>query len=147
VSRLLTADALLARVVARPRFNATLLALFAAVALVLAAVGLYGVISYSVAQRTREFGVRMALGATGRAVVGRVVAEGMRRTGLGVAIGLAGALLLSRLMTRLLFGVSATDPLTFAALSTLLGGVALLASWIPARRAARVDPVVALRAE
>ena len=133
--------------VAQRRFSMTMLAIFAGVALTLAAVGLYGVISYSVATRTREMGVRIALGAGRQDVVGLVVREGMGLVAAGVVAGLAGALLLTRVLASLLYGVSATDPATFAGLAALLSGVALLAAYIPARRAARVDPMVALREE
>jgi putative ABC transport system permease protein len=141
----------LARVVAEsvgePRFRTLLLGLFAAIALVLAAVGLYGLISYSVTQRTREIGIRVALGARPRQVMLPVLREGLRLALLGMGLGLAGALVATRALAVFLFGVGTTDPLTFAAVSGLLLGVALLASYIPARRALRVDPVTALRAE
>jgi putative ABC transport system permease protein len=129
------------------RFNAFLMGLFAALALLLAVVGLYGVLSYMVAQRRHEIGVRMALGAQSRNIVLLVLKQGLRLTILGVAIGLAGAFGLTRLLERLLFGVSATDPLTFILIALLLTLVALLACWMPARRAAKVDPLVALRTE
>jgi len=105
------------------------------------------VMAYSVAQRTREIGIRMALGAAQSRVLGLVIAQGARLAALGVAIGIASALALSRVLRTLLFGVSATDPLTYAAIGGLLALVALGACWLPARRAARVDPIIALRAE
>src|SRR2546426_6487529 len=123
----------------RPRYQTTLIALFALLALLLAAVGIYGVISYSVAQRTHEIGVRMALGARPRDVIRLVVGQGARLAALGVGLGLIGALALTWLMKSLLFGVSATDPLTFASIAMLLAGVALVASYLPARRASRSE--------
>ncbi len=133
--------------IAQQRFQMLLLALFAALALVLTAVGLYGVISYSVVQRTQEIGIRLALGAQTRDVLKLVVKQGMTLTLIGVALGLGSALALTRLMEGLLFGVSPTDPLTFGVIALLLAGVALLACWIPARRATQVDPLIALRYE
>jgi ABC-type antimicrobial peptide transport system permease subunit len=124
-----------------------LLAVFAGAALVLATVGLYGVISYSVAQRTRELGIRLALGAQRRDVLRLVVHEGMRFVALGIGAGLAGAFALTRLMKSLLYGVGAADPATFAALTVVLGGVALVACLIPAFRATQVNPMEALRHE
>jgi ABC-type antimicrobial peptide transport system permease subunit len=127
--------------------NLTLLGVFAAVAQVLALVGIYCVISLSVTQQTREIGVRMALGARTSALLRLVIGRGMKLVGLGIALGLAGALLLTRLMTALLFGVSPTDPAAFVSITLLLAGVALLASLVPARRATKVDPMVVLRSE
>jgi putative ABC transport system permease protein len=129
------------------RFNAFLMGLFAALALLLAVVGLYGVLSYMILQRKHEIGVRLALGAQSRSVVLLFLKQGLRLTLLGMAIGLAGAYGLMRLLERLLFGVSATDMPTFISVAMLLVGVALLACWIPARRATKVDPMVALRCE
>ena len=128
-------------------FNTTLLAIFAAVALVLTIVGLYGVMSYSVAQRTNEIGIRMALGAQTRDVLRLIVSQGFKLVLLGLAIGLIGAFALMRVISSLLFGVTTKDPGTFAAVAIMLAVVALLACYIPARRAARVDPMVALRHE
>jgi predicted permease len=142
-----TMDQLLADSLSRSRFTMLLLGIFAVVALVLAAVGIYGLIAYSVTQRTQELGIRIALGAERRDVLRLVFVQGTRLTLLGVAIGVLGALALSRLLGSLLFGVSATDPLTFAGVACLLVVVALLACFFPARRATRVDPMVALRYE
>jgi putative ABC transport system permease protein len=132
---------------ARQRFASTMLSAFAAFALLLAAVGLYGVMSYLVSQSTRDIGVRVALGARPGDIVGMVVRQGMELSAVGILAGLAGAAALTRVMSSLLFGVSATDLATFAAVPGLLAAVAFAATAIPALRATRVDPIVALREE
>jgi putative ABC transport system permease protein len=147
VSQVQTMEQVVTQATARPRFYLLLLAAFASIALVLAAVGIYGVISYSVSRRTHEIGLRMALGAGERDVLRLVVRQGMRVALAGAAAGLLGALLLTRLMSTLLYGVRSTDPATFLAVTLVLTGVAVVASYIPARRAARIDPLVALRHE
>jgi len=145
VSNIRSMEEIVSRAVARQRFSTMLLGIFAALALVLAAVGIYGVMSYSVAQRTREIGIRMALGAQRSDVLKMAVGQGLKLVLIGVAIGLASAFALTRVMASLLFGVSATDPVTFIAISLVLISVAALASFVPALRAARIDPMVALR--
>ena len=132
---------------AQPRFSVFLLGAFGVLALLLASIGMYGVISYSVLQRTQEIGIRMALGAQRRKVFGMVLGQGARLAGLGIAIGFVAALGVTRLMASFLYGVRPTDPLTFAGVSLLLLGIALLACYLPARRAMRVDPMVALKYE
>jgi predicted permease len=147
VASLRTVDAILARSQANRRFTTLLLALFSIVALTLAAIGIYGVMAYSTAQRTQEIGIRMALGARRSDVLRMVLIEGLTIGGTGLALGLAGAFALTRFMSGLLFGIGARDPLTFVALPLGLLVVAALATLIPAARATRVDPSIALRAE
>jgi putative ABC transport system permease protein len=146
VSNVRTMDEVRDAAVLRPRFLATLLGVFAASAVLLAAVGIYGLMSYTTAQRTQELGVRMALGASRPAVLRLVLGEGARLAAVGVVLGLGAALAVSRLISGMLFAVKPTDPLTLAAVSAAVAAVAALASWLPARRASRVDPARALRA-
>ncbi|MGB6884535.1 MAG: FtsX-like permease family protein [Candidatus Acidiferrum sp.] len=129
------------------RFNVILVGFFGITALLLATAGVFGVMAYSVSRRTREIGVRMALGAVSGDVLGMILGQGLRTILIGVVVGIAGALALTRTVASLLFGVTATDPLTFGAVTMLLVGAGLLACYIPARRATRVDPLVALRYE
>jgi putative ABC transport system permease protein len=133
--------------ITRERFSMLVLAIFSAVALVLAMIGTYGVVSYAVTQQSREIGIRRALGAQRADVMALVVGQGARVTGVGLALGVAGALALTRVLTRLLYGVTATDPVTFAAVTLLLGGIAMAATYIPARRAATIDPMKTLRSD
>jgi putative ABC transport system permease protein len=147
ISHVETMDQVLAESVARPRLESVLLGIFAGVALLLAAIGLYGVLAYSVSQRTREIGIRMALGASSSQLVRAVVRDGLGLILAGILGGLAASLALTRLLRSLLYHISPTDPLTLIAVCTLLLVVGLLASWLPARRAAAVDPVGSLRME
>jgi putative ABC transport system permease protein len=146
-SNIRTMETILGDSIARQRFSMLLLAIFAAVALVLAGVGIYGVMSYSVAQRTHEIGIRMALGAQTTAVLKLAVGYGLKLVVAGIVIGLVAAFALTRVMSTLLFGVTATDPTTFTLISLLLVAVAAIASYLPARRATRVNPIIALRYE
>lgn len=147
ITRVATMDEMVATHLAQPRFSAVLLNWLSGLALLMAAVGIYGVLAYSVAQRTGEFGVRLALGAQTRDILRLVVGQGMRLVLMGITIGLVAAIGLTRLLKTLLFGVSATDPMTYAGAALLLIAVALLACWIPARRATKIDPLQALRQE
>jgi putative ABC transport system permease protein len=147
LSEAMTMDEILANSVAPRRFQMILLGLFALLALLLAAVGIYGVVSYSCSQRVHEFGIRMALGAERRDLLRLVIRQGAKLTLIGVGIGIGGALVLTRFLSSLLYGVKPTDPLTLAGVSLILTAVALFASYIPARRATKVDPMVALRYE
>jgi putative ABC transport system permease protein len=133
--------------VAPQRFNVFLFGVFAGLGLLLAAIGLYGVIAYAVEQRTNEIGLRIALGAQARDIVRLILKQGLALTLIGLALGIAVSVALTRLMKSLLFGVGTTDPLTFVVIAMLLTAVALVACWVPARRATRVDPMVALRCE
>ena len=140
-------ETVLYEAVAQPRFLTLLLAIFGGVALALAAVGTYGVMSYTVAERTHEMGIRMALGAKAGSVVQLVLVQGLKVSALGLGLGLAGALALTKLMSSILYGVSNTDVMTFVSVPVLLALVSVVACWIPARRATRVDPIEVLRAE
>lgn len=147
VYSVMTMDERVGASIGAQRFYASLIGVFAVVALALAAVGLYGVIAYAVSQRTHELGVRVALGATTDRISRMVISEGLMLTGIGVGIGIAGALLLGRVVSSLLFGVSSRDPMTLVSVVVALGGIAMVASWLPARRAARVDPLIAIRGD
>jgi predicted permease len=142
-----TMEQIISTSLAERRFTMLLLIIFAATALLLAAVGIYGVMSYAVTRRIRELGIRAALGASNHEIVGLVLGEGMKLAGIGMAAGLVAAFALTRFMADLLYGVSPADPVTLLAVTLLLGGIALLACYIPARRATAVDPIVALRCE
>jgi len=147
VYRMRTMDELVSRALAPARFTLLLLTIFAGVAATLAIIGIYGVVSQAVSERTHEIGVRMALGAQVSDVLRMVVGQGLKLVSVGVAVGLLGAFALTRLLSGLLYEVSATDPTTFIILAVILSGVALAACFVPARRAARVDPMIALRYE
>jgi ABC-type antimicrobial peptide transport system permease subunit len=133
--------------VAQQRFMMLLLAVFGGVALSLAAIGIYGIMSYAVKRRTREIGIRMALGGSPRDVVRLVVGQGMQLAVIGLGVGIIAALAATKLMADMLFGITPRDPVTFGTITVLLAAVALFASWIPARRAVRTDPTTALRTE
>jgi putative ABC transport system permease protein len=140
-------DEYMSRTLAKPRFDALLLSIFAGTALVLTAIGIYGVLAYSVSQRTNEIGIRIALGAAQSSIFRLVVGEAMLLVAVSMAIGVLGAFMATHFLSSLLYGVAAWDPITFISIATLITMVAFLACWLPARRAARVDPVTALRAE
>jgi putative ABC transport system permease protein len=147
ISSLSTMEQLISQSVTEPRFRTLLLGIFAGLAFLLAVVGIYGIVSYSVSQRTHEIGIRMALGAERDDVLGLVVGQGMALTLIGIAVGLLAAFGLTRLLSSFLYGVRPTDPVTFVVVSAVFIAVALIASYIPARRATKVDPIVALRYE
>jgi putative ABC transport system permease protein len=147
IIRVATMDQLLAASAAERRFALILFQAFALVALVLAATGIYGVLSGSVTERTREIGVRLALGASRGDILALVVRQGMTLAGLGVVIGLSGALVASQAIVTMLFGISRLDPITYLSVIGLVMGVSVIACWVPARRATKVDPLVALRYE
>jgi putative ABC transport system permease protein len=147
ISDVRTMDERIGRSLSSRRFNTVLLAVFASLALTLAAVGIYGIVAYSVTERTHEIGIRLALGAQRRDVIAMVIGQGMAMTVTGTFVGVAAALMLTRLMSSLLFGVSVVDPTTFFAIPCLLTLVAFAACYVPARRATRVDPLQTLRSE
>jgi putative ABC transport system permease protein len=147
ITRIRTMEEVRSMAVMSPRLNLLLFGLFAALALLLASIGIYGVTAYGVARRTREIGIRIALGANRSDVVRSVVSQSIRLVTIGLLLGLTGAFALTRLMTSMIYGVSSSDPATFSAVAFLLMCVALVACYVPARRAMRVDPIVALRYE
>jgi putative ABC transport system permease protein len=147
ISEVLTMDRVVADATAQPRFEMLLLGVFAAIALLLAAIGIYGVMSYSVSRRRREIGIRMALGASRADVLRMVVRQGVMQMLAGTVAGIAGALLLSQLMAKMVYGVRSTDPVTFGGVAVVLGLAALLGSCVPARKAIGIEPMVALRNE
>jgi putative ABC transport system permease protein len=147
VSNVGTMDDVMSTARSRPRFLTLLLTMFSSLSLILAALGIYGVISYAVVQRTNEIGIRMALGAQGNDVLRLIGTSGMKLAAVGTVLGAAGAFALTRFMSTMLFGVSAVDPLTFAAMAGALIAVTLVACYVPARRASKVDPLIALRYE
>jgi ABC-type antimicrobial peptide transport system permease subunit len=147
VSEVFTMDRVVADANAQPRFEMLLLGVFAAVALLLAAVGIYGVMNYSVSRRTREIGIRVSLGASRADVLRMVLGQGMMQASAGAAVGVAGALFLSQFIAKLLYGVQPTDLVTFGGVALVLGAAALLAGGVAARKAIRIEPMVALRNE
>jgi ABC-type antimicrobial peptide transport system permease subunit len=147
VAQIRTMEQVLAEGISRQNFNMLLLSIFAAIALLLAAIGIYGIMAYSVEQRTQELGIRMALGASRKSMLVLIVKQGMKLASIGVLAGLAVSYGLTRLLSSLLYGVKASDPITFSAVAVVLTLVALFATYIPARQAMKVDPVIALRYE
>ncbi|HEX8922980.1 MAG TPA: FtsX-like permease family protein, partial [Pyrinomonadaceae bacterium] len=147
VDNVSTLEQVVARSLSHQRLNVILLGIFAAVALILAAVGIYSLMAHGVRQRTREIGIRLALGARSYQILKMVVGQGLRLTALGIVIGVVAALFLTRLINSMLYGVSAIDPLVFAGSPLLLAFVALVATYLPARKATRVDPMIAMRNE
>jgi ABC-type antimicrobial peptide transport system permease subunit len=147
ITEVTTLDAVVGRAVSRPRLIAWLLALFGAIGLALGALGIYGVLAYAVNQRRQEIGVRVALGASPRAVLGLIIGRGMLLAGIGVALGVIGAELLTRSMQAVLYDIRPSDPVTFVQVVMVLLVASLLASWLPARRALKIDPVTALRSD
>lgn len=147
MGRIRSMDEIISRSTARQEFNMLLLSIFGGLALVLAAIGIYGLMAFTVEQRTQEIGIRMALGAGAAALRGMIVRQGMLLAFIGIALGLASAYGLTRLLTAFLFGVKPVDPLVFAAVPVVLALVSLLAIWVPASRATRIDPALALRRE
>jgi predicted permease len=147
ISQVVTMDQAIADATAQQRFEMMLLGLFGSVALILAAVGIYGVMNYSVSRRTREIGIRMSLGASRTDVLRMVVSQAMVQALIGTTVGVAGSVLLSKLMVKMLYGVQPTDPVTFASVTILLGLAALVATGVPARKAAQIEPMTALRSE
>jgi putative ABC transport system permease protein len=147
VAKVQSMEQVVASSIAQQNFNMLLLGIFGGIALVLAAIGIYGLMSYSVEQSAHDIGVRMALGAARGDILSMIVSSGMKLAAVGLVVGVAGAVAASRLLARLLFGVKPTDPVTYAVVVVALGTVAFLACYLPARRAMRVDPIVALRQE
>ncbi|MGH9940255.1 MAG: FtsX-like permease family protein, partial [Blastocatellia bacterium] len=147
VSNIKTVERMIHEITSPKRLMTAMMSVFAAIALLLAGVGLYALMAYAVSQRTHEIGVRMALGARARDILRLITGQGLKLTLVGLALGMAGAFALTRVMAPLLYGVTATDPLTFILISLSLAGAALLACWVPARRATKVDPMIALRCE
>jgi len=147
VSRFRTMEQVLSESVSRQNFNMLLLSIFAGIALLLASIGIYGLMSYSVEQRSHEIGIRMALGAAEQSMVRLIVRDGMKLAIAGLVLGLGAAFGLTRLLAKMLFGVHPNDPITYVIVAAILGAVALVASYIPAMRAARIDPMIALRCE